>query len=427
MGKSGGFMTPKAIANRIKAKGLQKLRWYCEMCQKQCRDENGFKCHCESESHQRQMLLFSTKSSTFMSQFSQEFESNFLELLRRRFQTKRVAANMVYNEYISDRTHTHMNATQWETLTDFVKYLGKTSKCEVDETPKGWYIAYIDRDPEAIKRREAMEKKEKMDIGDEARHNRYLQKQIEQAQAQGGAASDTTKYTDLQRQEGQEIKFEMKPAAAAGASGSGSSAAASSSHGVGLGKRPAATANVFGVGDDDDSAKKRAKSAGGTQSGGGGAKLSNLELLRLESDKQKQRQARIDFDKAAVSKKKDYWLMEGIVVKIMNKKLKDGKYYKQKGYVRKVIDKYVGEVKLLEGSSVIKLDQDDLETVIPVVGGRVYIVNTGLRGLEAEVISINVEKFCADVKIVATDPEDRKYDGFTTSMDYEHISKVYTG
>ena len=40
MGKEkAGFLTPKAIANRIKAKGLQKLRWYCQMCQKQCRDE----------------------------------------------------------------------------------------------------------------------------------------------------------------------------------------------------------------------------------------------------------------------------------------------------------------------------------------------------------------------------------------------------
>lgn len=40
MGKDkGGGLTPKAIANRIKAKGLQKLRWYCQMCQKQCRDE----------------------------------------------------------------------------------------------------------------------------------------------------------------------------------------------------------------------------------------------------------------------------------------------------------------------------------------------------------------------------------------------------
>lgn len=39
MGKNGGFLTPKAISNRIKAKGLQKLRWYCQACQKQCRDE----------------------------------------------------------------------------------------------------------------------------------------------------------------------------------------------------------------------------------------------------------------------------------------------------------------------------------------------------------------------------------------------------
>ena len=40
MGKEkAGAFTPKAIANRIKAKGLQKLRWYCQMCQKQCRDE----------------------------------------------------------------------------------------------------------------------------------------------------------------------------------------------------------------------------------------------------------------------------------------------------------------------------------------------------------------------------------------------------
>ena len=27
MGKDGGFLTPKAISNRIKAQGLQKLRW----------------------------------------------------------------------------------------------------------------------------------------------------------------------------------------------------------------------------------------------------------------------------------------------------------------------------------------------------------------------------------------------------------------
>ena len=36
---------PKWLANKMKSKGLQKLRWFCQMCEKQCRDENGFKCH----------------------------------------------------------------------------------------------------------------------------------------------------------------------------------------------------------------------------------------------------------------------------------------------------------------------------------------------------------------------------------------------
>ena len=38
----GGFLSPKAINNRIKSKGLQKLRWYCQMCQKQCIDAVNF-------------------------------------------------------------------------------------------------------------------------------------------------------------------------------------------------------------------------------------------------------------------------------------------------------------------------------------------------------------------------------------------------
>uniref|UniRef100_A0A673IBB3 Kin17 DNA and RNA binding protein n=1 Tax=Sinocyclocheilus rhinocerous TaxID=307959 RepID=A0A673IBB3_9TELE len=96
-----------------------KLRWYCQMCQKQC--TNGFKCHGMSESHQRQLLLASENPNQFMSYFSEEFKSDFLELLRRRFVT-------VYNEYISNREHVHMNSTQWETLTDFTKWLGREGK-----------------------------------------------------------------------------------------------------------------------------------------------------------------------------------------------------------------------------------------------------------------------------------------------------------
>ena len=49
------------------------------MCQKQCRDENGFKCHTMSESHQRQMEVFGQAQGRFIDGFSEEFEKNFLQ------------------------------------------------------------------------------------------------------------------------------------------------------------------------------------------------------------------------------------------------------------------------------------------------------------------------------------------------------------
>lgn len=84
MGKDGGFLTPKAIAKRIKAKGLQKLKFYCQMCEKQCRDANGFKCHCMSESHRRQMELVSQGHKKFVDNFSKQFEREFMGLVKTR-------------------------------------------------------------------------------------------------------------------------------------------------------------------------------------------------------------------------------------------------------------------------------------------------------------------------------------------------------
>ena len=55
------------------------------MCEKQCRDENGFKQHGTSEAHLRQMALFAANPERFMDQFSAEFEKGFIELLARRF------------------------------------------------------------------------------------------------------------------------------------------------------------------------------------------------------------------------------------------------------------------------------------------------------------------------------------------------------
>ncbi|KAI9290613.1 hypothetical protein K502DRAFT_298181 [Neoconidiobolus thromboides FSU 785] len=198
MGKAE-FGTPKDIANRMKAKGLQKLRWYCQMCEKQCRDENGFKCHCASESHQRQMLLFRDNPNRMLEKFSREFKAGYLRQLSRSHGTKRVHANKVYQELIADRNHLHMNATKWGTLTEFVTYLGREGHCHVEDTEKGWFITWIDNSPEALARKAAILKKERSEMSFEERQRKLLKEQIERAK-------EEDKEKEVENQEIKKVK-----------------------------------------------------------------------------------------------------------------------------------------------------------------------------------------------------------------------------
>lgn len=59
--------------------------------------------------------------------------------------TKRVHNNIIYNEYISDREHVHMNSTQWETLTDFTKWLGREGKLRPPPKHPPAHLSYHSR------------------------------------------------------------------------------------------------------------------------------------------------------------------------------------------------------------------------------------------------------------------------------------------
>ena len=49
-----------------------------------------------------------------------------------------------YRQYIKDREHFHMNSTWWHTLSEFVQYMGKHGKAEVEKAERGdWWITYI--------------------------------------------------------------------------------------------------------------------------------------------------------------------------------------------------------------------------------------------------------------------------------------------
>ncbi|XP_064483551.1 DNA/RNA-binding protein KIN17-like [Ornithodoros turicata] len=379
--------TPKAIANRIKSKGLQKLRWFCQMCQKQCRDENGFKCHTMSESHQRQLLLFAECPGKYLGSFSSEFAQSFLELLKRRFGTKRVHANQVYQEYIADKNHLHMNATRWLTLTSFVKWLGREGHCTVDETEKGWFITYVDRDPETIRRQEAVAKKERLDLDDQERMSRFIEKQIERDRERLGGPSQDVGYTELKREDEEEkvvfkLPLSSKP------------------------KEATIKQETIKRNWDETTEEPRKKRSQESSS-----HKSALEEIMQEQEKTREKRNR-----------KDYWLCPGIVVKVIAKKIGE-KYYKKKGVVQEVQDKYVAVVHMLDSRDVLRLDQAHLETVIPNLGRRVKVVNGAYRGEEAVLLEIQADKFSAKLSIDAGPMRGR----VIQDIEYKDFSKLHEG
>lgn len=62
-----------------------------------------------------------------------------------------------------------------------------------------------------------------------------------------------------------------------------------------------------------------------------------------------------------------YFLFKNIVVKVVTKSLGE-KYYKQKGVIVAVQDKFSAIVRLLDSNTKLKLDQTHLETVVPAKG-----------------------------------------------------------
>ena len=59
--------------------------------------------------------------------------------------------------------------------------------------------------------------------------------------------------------------------------------------------------------------------------------------------------------------------LQGIVVKVLHKKLGDN-YYKKKGVITEVKDQFTAFVTMLDSGDKIKIDQSYLETVIPAIG-----------------------------------------------------------
>ncbi|VYS70042.1 unnamed protein product [Arabidopsis thaliana] len=281
------YVNPEGDVESNKSERTSKASMVFQMCEKQCRDENGFKCHCMSESHQRQMQVLGQNPTRVVNGYSQEFEQTFLDLMRRSHRFSRVAATVVYNELKNKRV--------------------------------------------------------KSGLAEEEKQEREIQKQIERASA-GCEGKDVVVDDDDDDDDDEKKKdedFRLKKVGFA----------------LGLGVKERGESSKLVFGDEENDKVER----------GDKRKRSALDELMKEEEKKKERMNR-----------KDYWLFEGIIVKV------------------------------------------ELKTVLPQIGGMVKIVNGAYRGSNTRLLDLDTEKFCAKVQI-----EKGVYDGrVIKSIEYEDICKL---
>lgn len=408
--------TPKAIGKAIKAKGLQKLMFFCQICQKQCRDANGFKCHMASENHQRQMLIVAENPERFTSEYSGQFLKDFMHLFKTRFGSKRVFANQVYQEYIKDRYHIHMNSTRWLSLSGFVQWLGRNSYAEVDQTERGWYITYIDRDPETLARQENAKKKEKMEKDYDERMRIITNKQIERGKQSTNRTinDEKTEEDKLLIRDDESNKIVLKLDLNKNSKDDDSSADKNVKETSKIDKskdvlkleKDASINDLFDQDDDKPISLTKQR---------------NETRISAKSQKEVKRSALDEIIEEEERKKKkikrDHWIEKDLIVKVISKKLPE-KYQNKKGFIERVEDKYTAFVRMNESNALIKLDQDDLETVIPKEGNLVKIVNGGYQGQIAKLIKVDQVKIIAIVRI-----EKGLNTGREIEVDLDHICK----
>jgi DNA/RNA-binding protein KIN17 len=407
----------KDLGKQIKAKGLQKLRFYCQMCEKQCRDANGFKCHLTSDSHLRSMKIFSENSGRILNGNSREFETMFLDTLRMRHSTAKVNANQVYQQVIADKNHVHMNSTIWSTLSGFVQYLGKTGKCIVEETERGWYMTYINRDVGKLQREEQQRQRQQDELEAESISQQRLDVQrVEAAKALDRATGGVVNEGPTGITAGEaKVELSLKNTIIGNVTNAK--------------KRKMIVSAGNPLFDDDEEEEEESKEDGKVHDKNAMAARQSLPRPplplavkppppSLTRPAHQPPQAHSTTKKAktlvpgAAPDDDTPWLLRNIMVRLVNKKLCDGKYYRRKARVDRLEDDgFTAIVTMVEedgdgsgGGDVLKLDQDDLETVIPKkVGERVTIVRSGEhRGATAVVTALNKDKCRADLELLAT-------------------------
>ena len=261
-----------------------------------------------------------------------------------------------------------------------------TKKFREIQTDNFPYIS--DRDPETVARQEALAKRDKMTKDDDERMAEFVAKQVARQRenmTDEQLEQEQSKYTELIRISGEE-KISL---------------------GLKLEKREIKDPLVLKPLKLQSKNEKKKRSSSSEKE----AKRPKTAIEELIEEDRREKEY-----KAMKKREKEEfpWLKRNIIVKITTKSLGE-KFYKQKGQVLEVHNRFKATLCLCSDSTKVTVDQKDVETVIPSIGRKVLILQGKFRGALAILKELNVEKFCAELEICDED--------LIGSLPYEHFSK----
>ena len=98
----------------------------------------------------------------------------------------------------------------------------------------------------------------------------------------------------------------------------------------------------------------------------------------------------------------------------MSKELPD--YYKKKAVVESIVSTYVAEVSMMDSADVLRVDQAQLETVLPSPGGVVLVLSGQHALSRAVMLAVDAPRFQAQVQLDG---------GKALWLDYEEVCKLH--
>lgn len=136
------------------------------------------------------MIEFAQDPTRYMEMHSEAFHAEFMSIFSTRYKEKKIDANRLYQEVISNPEHVHLNSTKWMTLTGYVKHLGQSGLAKVEETETGFDITYIDRSRETVEKQEQARKRALIERTEEERERKALMDQVQKATLKANAGNE---------------------------------------------------------------------------------------------------------------------------------------------------------------------------------------------------------------------------------------------